>query len=201
MKHKEVKKTGSFTLKSKFGNFTLTGYEIDNNTKERFALAIVKGKVKNKEDVYVRIHSQCIFAEVFGSYLCDCKEQLDKSLELIAKNGGVLIYLDQDGRGHGLLTKIKEYSMQENGYDTYEASIKVGVLPDNRTYKYGIQILESLGVKGVKLITNNPEKINAIQLSNLKFSGRIPVETKPNKHNIHYLKTKKKKFAHLLDHL
>lgn len=191
-------KIDSFILPTKFGKFKLVGYEISNDTKEKYAIALIKGNLKGKENVLVRIHSQCLFSEVFGSKTCDCREQLEYSLKLINKKGGVIIYLDQEGRGHGIITKIKEYSYKEKGYDTYEASIKVGERPDNRNYKYSIQILKNLGVKSIQLLTNNPEKIQALKLSDVKLIKRIPLEVKSNRYNRNYLKTKKEKFAHLL---
>jgi len=198
-KKKHIKSVGTFKLNSIYGNFIAKGYEISNDTKENFALAIIKGKVRNKNNVLVRIHSQCIFSEVFGCKSCDCREQLVKSLKIINKKGGVLIYLDQEGRGHGLITKVKEYSYKEKGYDTYEASIKVGERPDNRNYKYAIKILKDLNINSIRLITNNPEKIQALKLSGIKYKKRIPIEIKPNKYNKSYLKSKKLKFGHLLN--
>lgn len=197
--HKELTRIDSFLLQTKYGVFKLYGYEITNETKERYALALVKGEVKGKQNVFVRIHSQCIFSEIFGAYGCDCNQQLSKSLKIISKKGGVLVYLDQEGRGHGLITKIKEFKIQQSGYDTYEASIKVGERPDNRNYKYGIMVIKDLEIKSIKLMTNNPEKIQAVTLSDIHLTGRIPLEIKPNKYNRKYLKTKKEKFAHLLN--
>ncbi len=197
-REKHIKRIDSFILHSIYGNFKIIGYEISNDTKEEFALAIIKGRVKDKDNVLVRIHSQCIFSEVLGAQNCDCREQLIQSLKMINKNGGVLIYLDQEGRGHGLLTKIKELSFIEKGFDTYEASIKVGERPDNRNYKYAVEILKDLKIHGLKLITNNPEKIQALKLSSIKYKKRIPIEIKPNKYNEKYLRSKKKKFGHLL---
>ncbi len=199
MKGKHIKRTDSFTLHSIYGEFKLIGYEITNDTKEKFALAIIKGDIKGKENVPVRIHSQCIFSEVFGSKSCDCREQLLEAINIISKKGGILIYLDQEGRGHGLITKIKEYSYKEKGYDTYEASIKVGERADNRNYKYAVEILKDLKIRSVRLITNNPEKIQALKLSGIEYKGRIPIEIKPNKYNKKYLKSKKQKFGHLLN--
>ncbi len=196
--HNYIKRIESFNFPTEYGKFKLIGYEIQNDTKEKYAIALVKGLVKGKEGVIVRIHSQCLFSEVFSSKLCDCKEQLVESLKIISKSGGVIIYLDQEGRGHGIITKIKEYKYKENGYDTYEASIKAGERPDTRNYKYCIQILNDLNIKSIKLLTNNPEKIQAIKLSGIKYLGRIPLEIKPNRYNKKYLKTKKEKFEHLL---
>ncbi|MBU0975873.1 MAG: GTP cyclohydrolase II [Patescibacteria group bacterium] len=198
---KKIKRVGTFNLPSKFGNFKLIGYEINNSTKERFAIAIIRGTVKGKKGVLVRLHSQCIFSEVFQSRQCDCRDQLEYALKLIGKKGGILIYLDQEGRGHGLLTKIREHLLQEKGYDTYEASIRAGEIPDNRNYKHGIHICKDLGVRSIKLLTNNPEKINAVRASGIKLEERIPIEIKPNKYNLKYLRAKKRKFFHLLSRL
>ena len=198
-REKHIKRIDSFDFRSIYGNFRAIGYEIANDTKEKFAIALIKGNVENKDNVLVRIHSQCLFSEVLGSRSCDCREQLIKSLEIINKQGGVLIYLDQEGRGHGLVTKIKEYSYIEKGFDTYEASIKVGERPDNRNYKYAVEILKDLRIRSLKLITNNPEKIQALKLSGIEYKRRIPLEINPNKYNRKYLKSKKIKFGHLLN--
>jgi 3,4-dihydroxy 2-butanone 4-phosphate synthase/GTP cyclohydrolase II len=150
--------------------------------------------------VLVRVHSECLTGDVFGSKRCDCGEQLHNAMELIKKEGkGVVLYMRQEGRGIGLVNKLKSYELQDKGLDTVEANIKLGFKPDLRDYGIGAQILVDLGVRKMRLMTNNPKKIIGLEGYGLKVVERIPVETKPHDKNIIYLKTKKKKLGHMLD--
>jgi 3,4-dihydroxy 2-butanone 4-phosphate synthase / GTP cyclohydrolase II len=147
----------------------------------------------------VRMHSSCITGDIFGSRRCECGEQLHKSMELIEKEGkGVVVYLDQEGRGIGLLNKIKAYQLQENGLDTVEANLHMGFAPDERDYGVGAQILRSLGVKKMRLLTNNPVKRVGLEGFGLKVVENIPIEVEPNEHNEFYMKTKRDRMGHIL---
>jgi len=152
--------------------------------------------------VLVRVHSQCLTGDVFASERCDCGEQLRKAMEMIRKEGkGVILYMKQEGRGIGLINKLRAYELQDKGLDTVEANIKLGFKPDLRDYGIGAQILVDLGVRKMKLMTNNPKKIVGLEGYGLKVIERVPIETKPTDRNIIYLKTKKKKMGHILDNV
>ncbi len=159
-------------------------------------VALVKGDV-NREEVLVRVHSSCFTSEVLGSLRCDCRKQLQLALEMIEKEGGVLIYLQQEGRGIGLGNKLKAYKLQDQGLDTIEANHKLGFETDLREYSIVKEMFDSLGVKSIKLITNNPEKLEKVS-SYVKIVGRVPVVIEENEHNSFYLQTKKDKMGHLL---
>ena len=162
----------------------------------------MKGEIKPTDEVLVRVHSQCLTGDVFGSERCDCGEQLHKAMEKIKKEGkGVILYMKQEGRGIGLINKLKAYELQDKGLDTVEANIKLGFKPDLRDYGIGAQILVDLGVRKMKLMTNNPKKIVGLEGYGLKVVERVPIETSPNERNIVYLKTKKKKMGHMLENV
>ncbi len=179
-------------LPTKHGNFSI--YAFKENDKEHVAL--VKGGTNNKQ-VNVRIHSKCITGDALGSLRCDCGEQLNASMGCIGGKGGVLIYLDQEGRGIGLVNKIKAYALQDNGLDTYEANKFLGFGDDERDYVTVLEILKSLGINDIRLFTNNPAKIKFLESNGIKVE-RVPLVTKPNKYNSAYLATKKLKASHLL---
>ncbi len=196
-----VKRLATVKLPTTFGgDFTAIAYsnEIDNS----IHVALVKGEIKPDEAVLVRVHSQCLTGDVFASERCDCGEQLHKAMAKIKKEGkGVILYMKQEGRGIGLINKLKAYELQDKGLDTVEANIKLGFKPDLRDYGIGAQILVDLGVRKMKLMTNNPKKIVGLEGYGLKVVERVPIETRPNERNIVYLKTKKKKMGHILDNV
>jgi 3,4-dihydroxy 2-butanone 4-phosphate synthase/GTP cyclohydrolase II len=164
-------------------------------------VALVKGDLSGNEPVLMRAHSQCLTGDTFGSSRCDCGDQLHRAMEIIEKEGrGVILYiLNQEGRGIGLANKIKAYAIQEQGIDTVEANKKLGFKPDHRDYGIGAQILVSLGVNKLRLITNNPRKFIGLAGYGLEIVDRVPIEIPPNKSNIKYLKAKKEKMGHILD--
>lgn len=184
-------------LPTEWGDFQLHAYrQITNN---RTHIALVKGKWKKNEAVLVRVHSSCVTGDIFGSCRCDCGEQLHKSMEMIEKEGkGVVVYMHQEGRGIGLLNKLRAYHLQERGKDTVEANIALGFNADERDYGIGAQILRDLGITNMRLISNNPTKRAGLTGYGLKIVENIPIIIKPNKHNKFYLETKKKKMGHKL---
>jgi 3,4-dihydroxy 2-butanone 4-phosphate synthase / GTP cyclohydrolase II len=196
-----VRRLVSVKLPTKFGGeFNVIAYanDIDNV----IHIALVKGEIKPGDEVLVRVHSQCLTGDVFASERCDCGEQLRKAMEMIKKEGkGVILYMKQEGRGIGLINKLRAYELQDKGLDTVEANIKLGFKPDLRDYGIGAQILVDVGVRKMKLMTNNPKKIVGLEGYGLKVIERVPIETKPTERNIIYLKTKKKKMGHMLDNV
>ncbi|MGR8931583.1 MAG: GTP cyclohydrolase II [Gammaproteobacteria bacterium] len=184
-------------IPTKHGEFILHYYSNSLDDKEH--VAFVKGEVANKDDVPVRIHSECFTGDVLGSRRCDCGEQLDMALDIINQTGyGVLIYLRQEGRGIGLLKKLQAYNLQDQGLDTVDANIKLGHLADERQYDIAALILNSLKVNSIGLITNNPQKIDELTKLGIQVNKRIPIETGAHNDNLGYLKTKVEKMRHLL---
>jgi 3,4-dihydroxy 2-butanone 4-phosphate synthase/GTP cyclohydrolase II len=192
-----VRRASEAPLPTVWGAFTAVAYE---NDVDRFQhVALVKGKWTEDEPVMVRVHSKCLTGDVFGSERCDCGSQLHAALRQIDRAGkGVLVYLDQEGRGIGLVNKLRAYNLQDQGYDTAEANVKLGFKPDLRDYGIGAQILRNLGVKKMRLLTNNPKKIVGLEGYGLEVVQRVPIETPPNARNRAYLVTKRDKLGHLL---
>ncbi|MFW6104439.1 MAG: bifunctional 3,4-dihydroxy-2-butanone-4-phosphate synthase/GTP cyclohydrolase II [Candidatus Bipolaricaulota bacterium] len=195
-----VKQTGSARLPTKYGDFQIFSYIDQINEDEHIAL--VKGEVAGKENVLVRVHSECLTGDVFGSKRCDCGDQLHKALEKIDKEGeGVLVYMRQEGRGIGLSNKVCAYELQDQGLDTVEANEELGFDADLRDYGFGAQILSDLGLSSIKLLTNNPRKVVGLEGYGLHISETEPIEIDPNEHNEDYLQTKLEKLGHDLTKL
>jgi 3,4-dihydroxy 2-butanone 4-phosphate synthase/GTP cyclohydrolase II len=192
-----IKRGEEAHLPTAYGDFKIIPYLQKSNGKEHVAL--VKGKWKPDEAILVRMHSSCMTGDIFGSKRCECGDQLHKSMEMIDKEGkGVVVYLDQEGRGIGLLNKIKAYKLQEEGLDTVDANVHLGFAPDERDYGVGAQILRDLGVKKMKLLSNNPVKRVGLEGYGLHVVENIPIEVEPNQYNQFYMKTKRDRMGHLL---
>ncbi len=192
-----VHRAAEAPLPTNRGGFTAVAYENDVDKFQHVAL--VKGKWRPDEAVLVRVHSKCLTGDVFGSARCDCGPQLHAALAQIEKAGkGVLLYLDQEGRGIGLANKLKAYNLQDQGFDTAEANLKLGFKPDLRDYGLGAQMLRDLGVRKMRLLTNNPKKIVGLEGYGLEVVARVPLETRPTRKNKAYLATKRDKMGHLL---
>ena len=192
-----VRKGVTAELPTEFGTFKAIPFLQVNGDIEHIAL--VKGEWKEDEPVLVRMHSSCLTGDVFGSCRCDCGAQLHESMRMIDKEGkGVIVYLSQEGRGIGLMNKLHAYKLQEEGLDTVEANVKLGFAPDERDYGVGATILRELGVRNIRLLTNNPQKRAALEGYGLKIVENIPIIIKPNSHNLHYLETKERVMGHKL---
>ena len=180
------------------GDFELVGFENDIDHKDHIAL--VKGKINPDEPTLVRVHSECLTGDVFASRRCDCGDQLTRAMQMIEEEGkGVIVYMRQEGRGIGLINKLKAYHLQEKGMDTVEANVQLGFAPDLRDYGIGAQILVYLGVRKMRLMTNNPKKMIGLEGYQLEIVDRVPIEIEPSDVNMHYLKAKKEKMGHILE--
>jgi len=196
---KLVERVVATKLPTAFGEFTAVGYR--SLLDDKHHVAMVKGEVAGAEDVLVRVHSECLTGDVFHSLRCDCGEQLEAALAMIERDGtGVLLYLAQEGRGIGLLNKLRAYKLQEDGLDTVDANLKLGLPVDLRDYGIGAQILVDLGLSSIRILTNNPKKIHGLEGYGLSVSEQVPIESIPNPHNEAYLRAKREKLGHVLHH-
>lgn len=194
-KESDIKKQVEVNMPTAWGDFKLVDFSVETTGQEH--LALVKGEWNKDEPVLVRMHSSCVTGDIFGSCRCDCGEQLHKSMEMIEKEGkGVIVYLNQEGRGIGLLNKLKAYKLQEEGLDTVEANVELGFKMDERDYGVGAQILRELGVRKIKLMTNNPKKRAGLIGYGLEIVENVPIVIQSNPHNAKYLQTKKDKMGH-----
>jgi 3,4-dihydroxy 2-butanone 4-phosphate synthase/GTP cyclohydrolase II len=194
---KLVERVTETVIPTEFGEWKVIAYRSVIDPDEHVAL--VQGDISGPEPVLVRMHSQCVTGDVFGSLRCDCGEQLHTSMRLIYEEGrGVVVYMRQEGRGIGFHNKLRAYALQDGGLDTVEANVALGFPPDRRDYGIGMQILVDLGLKDIRFLTNNPAKRSGLEGYGLRMVERVPIITKPNEHNVRYLETKRKKLGHLL---
>ncbi len=194
-----VERVVATKLPTAFGEFTAVGYR--SLLDDKHHVAMVKGNVSGAEDVLVRVHSECLTGDVFHSLRCDCGEQLEAAMAMIEQQGsGVLLYLSQEGRGIGLLNKLRAYKLQEEGLDTVDANLRLGLPADLRDYGIGAQILVDLGLTSIRILTNNPKKIHGLEGYGLSVSEQVPIQSVPNPHNQEYLDAKRDKMGHVLHH-
>ena len=193
-----IKAMSSAKIPTPWGEFKLIAYGTDDHDAMPH-LALLHEKTQGTENVLVRIHSECMTGDLFGSARCECGSQLRQSLDLISQEGGIVIYLRQEGRGIGLIEKLKAYELQDTGLDTVEANVQLGHAPDERSFDLGVKILSDLGITSIRLLTNNPDKIKAIEDSQIELLERVPIIIKTNAENEQYMDTKKRVLGHLLD--
>jgi len=193
-----VHRIAEVNLPTKCGDFTAIAYKSDIDPDEH--LALVMGDIATEEPVLVRVHSECVTGDVFGSLRCDCGEQIAMAMQSIADEGrGVFLYMRQEGRGIGFEHKMRAYALQDEGLDTVEANLQLGFAPDLRDYGIGAQVLAEMGLHQIRLLTNNPKKVVGLEAYGLKVVETLPIIVRPNRYNRHYLKTKQKKLGHLLE--
>lgn len=199
MRHERLVRRGAeTTLPTEYGDFKLIGYE--NDVDKLNHVALVKGEIHPEEAILVRVHSECLTGDVFGSRRCDCGSQLAKAMEIVQDAGkGVILYMQQEGRGIGLINKIKAYALQDQGCDTVEANLRLGFKPDLRDYGIGAQMLADLGVRKMRLMTNNPTKIVGLEGYGLEVVEQVPIVIEPCATNLRYMQTKKEKMGHIYD--
>jgi 3,4-dihydroxy 2-butanone 4-phosphate synthase / GTP cyclohydrolase II len=194
-----IERGAAAQLPTRHGDFTAVGYRSLIDGKHH--LALVHGEVDGEDDVLVRVHSECVTGDVFGSLRCDCGEQLESALAQIVEAGrGVVLYMAQEGRGIGLLNKLRAYELQEQGRDTVDANLDLGFQPDLREYGIGAQILADLGLTTIRILTNNPRKIVGLEGYGLTVTRQVPIETEPHEHNVAYLRAKRERLGHQLHH-
>ncbi len=195
---KLVQRVAETVLPTRYGEFAVIAYRSENDPDEH--LALVMGDITTDEPVLVRAHSECLTGDAFGSLRCDCGEQLNQAMQMIAKEGrGVVIYMRQEGRGIGLHNKLRAYALQDSGLDTVEANVSLGFAPDPREYGIGAQIMADLGLHEIRFLTNNPKKRVGLESYGLKVVETVPIIITPNPYNLHYLQTKQEKLGHLLE--
>ena len=194
-----VRRVAETKLPTPYGDMVIMAYKSDTNPDEH--VAVVKGPIDANKPTLVRVHDQCVTGDVFDSMRCDCGEQKDRALHMIGEQGGVFLYMRQEGRGIGLHNKLRAYELQDHGMDTVEANLALGFPADKREYGIGMQILLDIGVKKMRLLTNNPAKRAGLEGYGLEVVERVPIETEPNEFNIRYLDTKRRRMGHLLDGL
>lgn len=193
-----IKKISEAIVPTDWGQFTMAAYAKEK-TQQMPHVAMIADGIDVDKTITIRIHSECITGDLFHSQRCDCGKQLDTAMNIINEQKGVLIYLRQEGRGIGIINKLEAYNLQDKGFDTIEANKQLGLDVDNRDYSLAITILKDLGIKRINLLTNNPDKIEAIETSDIELVKRLPLEIKPNESNYKYLKTKKEELGHILD--
>lgn len=197
-----VEKIAEAKFPTRWGQFRIIGFEgsfgCEGERRKETAVALVMGNI-HAEAPLVRIHSQCLTGDVFGSMRCDCRQQLELALAMIASHGnGILVYEQQEGRGIGLMAKLQAYALQDEGLDTVEANERLGFKPDCREYSLPVEVLKALGVKQVRLLSNNPDKVHAVEAAGIEVIERVPCEVAPHQHTEKYLNTKRQKMGHLL---